>query len=87
METKRREAFHFGALALIAPVAGFSVAEALSCGVGPPRRPPSAGVWQRRGLDRPDLPKLETKRREAVHFGALALIALVAGFCVAEALP
>lgn len=38
------------------------------------------------GKFRPDLPKLETGRREAFHYGALALIALVAGFSVAEAL-
>lgn len=37
------------------------------------------------GKFRPDLPKLETKRREAFHYGALALIALVAVFCLAEA--
>ena len=30
------------------------------------------------GKFRPDLPKLETKRREAFHFGALAIIAAVA---------
>ena len=34
------------------------------------------------GKFRPDLPKLETKRREPFHYGALAIIALVAALCV-----
>lgn len=34
------------------------------------------------GKFRPDLPKLETKRREAFHFGALAIIAVAAVLCV-----